>query len=96
MRKQEAQSLGDILKEALRSLNIDGKLYETRLLEAWPEIVGPILAEHTTHTRICNGILHVQLDTPILRSELQLMRSSLIQRLNGAVGVEVIHDIRFR
>lgn len=96
MRKRDAQSLSEILKESLHSLKIDGKIQETRLLAAWPEIVGPILTTHTLGTNISKRILYVKLDSPLLRSELQMMRQNLIERLNKASGGETIKDIIFR
>jgi predicted nucleic acid-binding Zn ribbon protein len=96
MRKRDAQSLGEILKESLHSLKIDGKIQETRLLEAWPEIVGSLVATHTLGTNISKKILYVKLDSPLLRSELQMMRQNLIDRLNVASGGDTIKEIIFR
>lgn len=96
MRKQEAQALSAILDESLRNLQIDGKIHESRVTAAWAEVVGPVIAAHTIDRYIAKQILFVKLDTPILRSELQMMRLSLIEKLNKAAGAETIRDIVFR
>jgi predicted nucleic acid-binding Zn ribbon protein len=96
MRKREAQTLSDILGESLRNLKIDGKINETRVLAAWPTVVGPLLASHTLGTNISRRVLYVRMDTPILRSELQMMRQNLLERLNQTAGAETIKDIVFR
>lgn len=96
MRRRNAQSLHDILDESLRSLQIDGKLYETRLISAFPEIVGSGIAAHTRNVYIQRGILYVQMDSAVIRNELQMMRQSLIEHLNRQVGHETIKDIVFR
>jgi hypothetical protein len=36
------------------------------------------------------------MDTPIIRSELQMMRQNLVERLNKAAGADTIKDIVFR
>jgi hypothetical protein len=36
------------------------------------------------------------MDTPIIRNELQLMRQSLVEKLNNAAGADTIKDIIFR
>jgi predicted nucleic acid-binding Zn ribbon protein len=96
MRKREAQALSEILGDSLKNLQIDGKINETRVKAAWPEMVGPILASHTQSTYVSRKILYVRIDTPIIRNELQLMRQSLLERLNKAAGAETIKDIVFR
>lgn len=96
MRKREAQALSEILGESLKNLQIDGKIHETRVLDAWPEVVGPVISAHTGNKYVSRRILYVQMDTPIIRNELQMMRQSLVERLNKAAGADTIKDIVFR
>jgi Protein of unknown function (DUF721). len=96
MRKKNAQTLQEVLDEALKSMNIDGKLYETRLISSYSEIVGSGIAAHTKGLYIRKKVLYVQIDSPVIRNELQMMRQSLIGHLNKHVGHETIDDIIFR
>lgn len=96
MRKREAQSLSEILGESLKNLQIDGKINETRVIDAWSEVVGPVISAHTGNKYVSRRVLYVQMDTPIVRNELQLMRQSLVERLNKAAGADTIKDIVFR
>jgi len=96
MRKREAQSLSDILGESLKNLQIDGKIHETRIMDAWSDVVGPVIAAHTGNKYVSRRVLYVQMDTPIIRSELQMMRQSLVEKLNLAAGADTIKDIVFR
>lgn len=96
MRKREAQSLSEILGESLRNLQIDGKINETRVIDAWADVVGPVISAHTGNKYVSRRVLYVQMDTPIVRNELQLMRQSLVERLNKAAGADTIKDIIFR
>jgi len=96
MRKREAQSLSEILGESLKNLQIEGKIHETRILDAWADVVGNVLAAHTSNKYVSRRVLYVHMDTPIVRSELQMMRQSLVEKLNKAAGAETIKDIIFR
>jgi predicted nucleic acid-binding Zn ribbon protein len=96
MRKREAQSLSEILGESLKNLQIDGKINETRILDAWSDVVGPVISAHTGNKYVSRRVLYVQMDTPIIRSELQMMRQHLVEMLNNAAGAETIKDIVFR
>ena len=69
---------------------------ETRVIDSWEKVVGGIFAKHTTHLSIKNGILYVKLDSSVLRSELAMARSKLVEMLNKEVGEKVIEDIIFR
>ncbi|MCE5174577.1 MAG: DUF721 domain-containing protein [Bacteroidales bacterium] len=96
MRRRNTQSLHEILDEALKSMKIDGKLFETRLINAYPEIVGSGIAAHTKSLYIQRGVLYVKIDSAVIRNELQMMRQSLIEHLNRQVGHDTIKDIVFR
>jgi len=96
MRRRNSQTIQEILEESLKSMHIDGKIYETRLMNAFPEIVGSGIAAHTKNIYISRGTLYVQMDSAVIRNELQMMRQSLINHLNKRVGHETIKDIIFR
>lgn len=94
MIRRNTQRLADVLEELFRSQQLDGKLYENRLIKALPEIMGNGLAAHISQPYILKGELHITVDSAVIRHELQLMRSRLISRLNAVVGHDVITDIR--
>lgn len=96
MNKREIRSLKDILNDSLHDLNIDSKIKESRIIESWSTVVGPLIAAHTTEIKIYRKVLYIKLDTPILKNELQFMRQNLMTRLNEVAGGETIYDIIFR
>lgn len=81
--------------QALREQGLETPLNQKRLVEAWPEVVGPVIARYTLNTYIYNQTLHVRLSNPALRADLSMMRQELVKQLNGKVGEQVISDIRF-
>jgi predicted nucleic acid-binding Zn ribbon protein len=70
-------------------------LLQKRLVEAWPEVAGPVVQRYTLNTYIYNQTLYVRLSNPALRSDLSMQRQELTKKLNDAVGEQVITDIRF-
>lgn len=95
MIRRNTQRLADVLEEFIRSQQLDGQLYEKRLMKALPEVMGKGMAAHVSQPFIIKGELHVSVDSAVIRHELQLMRSQLISRLNAVVGRDVIKEIRF-
>ena len=95
MFKRNIESLKDILLRNLREQGLETPLKQKRLVEAWPEIVGPVITRYTLNTYIYNQTLFVHLSNPALRSDLSMMRQELVKKLNAVVGEQVITDIRF-
>ena len=95
MFKRKPQSLSDVLNRYLREEGLETPLLQHRLLDAWDDVVGKMVARYTLEKRIQNQTLYVKISNPALRQDLSMMRSQLVQRLNGAVGSMVISDIRF-
>lgn len=95
MFKRNIESLKDILLRNLREQGLETPLMQKRLVEAWPEVAGPVVAHYTLNTYIYNQTLFVRLSNPALRSDLSMMRGELVKKLNDVVGEQVITDIRF-
>ena len=81
--------------QALREQGLETPLNQKRLVEAWPEVAGPVVARYTLNTYIYNQTLYVRLSNPALRADLSMRRSELTRRLNEVVGEQVITDVRF-
>lgn len=95
MFKRNIESLKDILLRNLREQGLETPLMQKRLVEAWPEVAGPVVARYTLNIYIYNQTLFVRLSNPALRSDLSMMRGELVKKLNDVVGEQVITDIRF-
>lgn len=95
MFRTEVKSLKDVILFALRKQGLETPLLQRRLLEAWPNVAGNVIASYTRNVYIRNQTLFVALANPALRADLSMMRQQYVQRLNAAVGSQVICDIKF-
>jgi predicted nucleic acid-binding Zn ribbon protein len=95
MFKRDVQSLKDLLLRNLREQGLETPLMQKRLVDAWPEVAGPVIASYTLNTYIYNQTLYVRLSTPALRADLSMRRQELTHLLNAYVGEQVITDVRF-
>ena len=95
MKRTNTVSIAQVVAELFGEYKIGGKIGEARIIAAWPELLGP-LAQSTDELYIKNKVLFVKLSSSVIRNELSMMRSNLLQRLNEKVGQEVITDIVFR
>ena len=95
MRKGNVQSIGSVLAEMLRQTGLEKPLMEKRIVDAWPEVLGPLVASYTGNIHVRNGVLYVHIKSAPLRQELFNCRFQLVDKLQKAVGAEgVITDIR--
>lgn len=95
MRRQDTQSLTDLLSEFLKENNLEQSYLENRILEAWSMVLGPTVSSYTDRMNIRDGILFVHVQSAPLRQELFNCRHQLVERLNAAVGAtNVLKDIR--
>ena len=95
MFKRDVQSLKDVLLRNLREQGLETPLLQKRLIDAWPEVAGPVIAGYTLNTYIYNQTFYVRITNPSLRANLSLMREELVKKLNATVGQQVICDVRF-
>lgn len=92
-----AQTLGDAIREFFEdNAELRGKILEIRVMRAWGEILGPMVAQYTRNIYVKDKVLYVSLTSSVLRSELVLCRERLVKSLNDYAGSEVIQDIVIR
>lgn len=96
MRKKNTESLRDVLKQVLRENRMDQKLYETRVIHSWPEVLGENIMQYTTNLYFQNKVLYVSISSSVLRHELFLTRENIKDSLNKHVGAPVVNEIIFR
>ena len=86
--------VSDLMRVIIRQNGLETPLLQRRLLEAWDSVAGELIARYTTEKYIRNQDLCVHIENPALRSEISMMKTELIAKLNNAVGGQVIRDIR--
>ena len=95
MRWNKAESIGDILRQYLRQEGLETPLNETRMVAAWAEVMGPVVARYTGDVFVKNQTLYVRLKSPGLKANLLMNREAIVGKLNGHVGAQVIQNIVF-
>ena len=96
MRRNDAEQIGDMIRKFFRKSGLESPLNEYRLVQAWKDVVGPVITRYTSNLYIKNQILYVHLTSSVLRQELMMGRDLLVRNLNEKVGAQVIVNIIFR
>lgn len=82
MKKSNEMSLGDAIQAFLKTNELDEKLLETEIYARWEELAGRAINNKTNKVKVEKGILTVYVTSSVLRNELSLRRSELLERVN--------------
>lgn len=95
MKRTNSEQIGDILKQYLRDEGIETPLNQYRLIQSWKEVMGAGIEKFTGEMFIKNQTLYVKIKSSVLKNDLSMSRSNIVNRLNNQVGAQVITDIKF-
>ncbi|HEV3070169.1 MAG TPA: DUF721 domain-containing protein [Solirubrobacteraceae bacterium] len=67
-----------------------------RVQEVWPAAAGEAVVQAAQPTAERSGVLTLTCAAAVWAQELTLMSAQLIERLNAALGEELVHELRCR
>lgn len=95
MRKPNDITLKEAITKMLSIYRLRGKYDETGVVVHWPELMGTAVANRTTQIYVSNGKLFVRIESSVIKNELLMVRTGIIQKLNERAGSNVITEIIF-
>jgi hypothetical protein len=93
---KKPQTIRSILEDTLKSLEIDVPVKTYSILGAWDQIVGESVAEHSQPRSVRNRILFIDVSHSTWMQQLQFLKPTLLEKVNGFLGEPLIQDIRFK
>jgi predicted nucleic acid-binding Zn ribbon protein len=93
MRKPNDKSIKEAMDQLLQVYKLQQKFDETALIAAWPEMMGVAIANRTKELYIRQKKLFVRVESSVIKNELMMMRSQIIEKMNERAGGEVIVEI---
>ena len=95
MQRVEAQSLGDLLRQAIEENQSAFRFDEINAINAWPKVIGGGIASKTMRPYIKGGVMTIRVPAAPLRQELNMVRSRLAAAINAEVGKDIVKELRF-
>jgi predicted nucleic acid-binding Zn ribbon protein len=96
MERKEVKKIDSLLRQFIKANKLEKGLAEYRLMKSWPELLGITVAKKTKSLHVRNRKLFVTLHSSVVRNELEMIKDTLIPRLNEAAGMDVIDDVVLR
>lgn len=95
MRKPNDITLKEGIGKLLNVYKLKGKFDETSVVALWPELMGRAISNRTTQIYVSQKKLFVRIESSVIKNELLMVKTGIIQKINERAGVEVITDIIF-
>jgi predicted nucleic acid-binding Zn ribbon protein len=97
LQRSKAHSLGDILRDLLKSSAFPKRGPHQEVSTAWNEVAGDQFASSTRVATLRNGILEILVESPTLYHELaSFHKARLLAGMKARLPDRVLRDIHFR
>jgi hypothetical protein len=80
-RYTKEKNIKDVLKDFLSYYHIDANLDEEDIIAAWKEVTGELIHKLTTKIYVQNNCLYVKVNSPALKQELLMVRTSIFEKI---------------
>lgn len=95
MGRTNDKPIKDAIEQMLNVYKLKRKFDETSLVVAWPEMMGKAIANRTKDIFIRDRKMFIRIESSVIKNELVMMRSNIIDKMNERAGSSVIDEIIF-
>ena len=92
-KRNNDKTLKEAINQMLDVYRLRQKFDETALIAAWPELMGNSIASRTTQLYIADKKLFVRVESSVIKNELMMMKSQILEKLNDRAGKVVITSL---
>lgn len=85
--------LKQVIDNMLNHYQLKTGINEVRIINEWENAVGSLIAQKTDKIFVKRGKLYVYLSSSVIKNELVYAREEIINRLNTAIGEQVISEL---
>jgi len=92
-RKSEPETVGNAISQMLKAFRIEGKFYETDLVNSWERVMGKAIAKRTDKLYIKNKKLFIHISSAPLKHELSMSRDKILVLLTKEFGQQIVNEV---
>lgn len=96
MRRSETIKISELIKQSISVNKLGDGIDKVRVKTIWKDLTGDFVTNATTDIYFDKGKLYVSINSSIIRSEIMLIRSELVKRINKELGRSFINEIIVR
>ena len=95
MGRTNDKTLKEAIAQMLNVYKIKRRFDETGIITAWPELVGKSVANRTKEIFIRDKKLFLRIESSVIKNELVLMRTQIIEKINNEASSVLVEEIIF-
>jgi predicted nucleic acid-binding Zn ribbon protein len=84
------------IEEFLDKNRLKEGVAKCQIASIWAEVVGKPIARYTKRTVLNNKKLTVYTSSPIVRKELMMLKTEILEQINKKIGKELVQEIDIR
>lgn len=96
MKRNKPTKLGALLKEYFNDIEKGDNILAARVLRTWDEVMEENITKATMSKYFKEGVLYCTISSSILRSMLAARVFSVKDKINNALGSDVVKKVVFR
>jgi hypothetical protein len=89
-------SMQQALQQFLKQSRLKGGMQALQITDVWENIMGKTIAKYTDKIEIINGTLFIHSQVAPLKNELLYQKEKIIERVNEALGEQVVKEVVIR
>ncbi len=86
-------SLGDALKQFLKQSRLKSGIQAMQIEDVWEQLMGKAIAKYTDKIQIVNNTLFITTSVAPLKNELLYQKEKIKERVNEALGENIIREV---
>ena len=94
-RTSKDEGIDQVIDRLLKAYQLDSRMKEMDIISGWEEMMGKAVAYRTESLSIRDKVLHVKLNSSIMRDELMYGKQVIIERVNQKACKVMINDVWF-
>ena len=95
MRKTNDKTLKEAIDQMLQVYKIKKRFDEAGIIAHWPQLVGKSVANRTKELYIHDKKLFLRIESSVIKNELMLMRTQIINKINEEAKAALVEEIIF-
>lgn len=95
MGRTNDKSIKEAIEQMLQVYKLRRRFDETSLIAFWPELMGKSVANRTKQIFIRDRKLFIRLESSVLKNELVMIRSQILDKMNERAGSKVLDELVF-
>ena len=95
-KREDFVRLGSIINKTLKTCRREQPNDVLNIWSFWEQAVGEAIAGNTRPEALKDKLLLVNVSDPIWIQQLQFLKADMIAKINGALGKNIIEEIKFK